>query len=286
MFAPATLDRLRSSGEIRIGFQRHTPPFSYATPEAWPVGYSVALATGMTDALALRIGTPLRIHPVEVTSATRTDRLVSGEIDIECGSTTITQARQRHVAFSRPIFHTAHRVALKPGRSFSNLHASRVTGIAGSTSHRELLESCGARCMPHFVGQSSIGEAFDAFLNDDEIDGIVADEVILAGLMLRSRHGAFTLADARLGGECYGFMMPHGDRAFHEAVNDALDAMLRAPDFVRRYARWFDRPLPGLGFSLNLDFQRQLPHLVRPSHESAAAGQLRITPTRHPRGNT
>lgn len=284
MFAPTTLDRMHSSGEIRIGFQRHTPPFSYATPEDWPVGYSVALATEMTDALAFRIGTPLRIHPVEITSATRTDRLLSGAIDIECGSTTITQARQRHVAFSRPVFHTAHRVALKPGRSLSNPHASRVTGITGSTSHHALLESYGGRCEPHFVGLPSIGEAFDAFLNDDEIDGIVADEVILAGLMLRSRQGGLTLADARLGGECYGFMMRPADRAFHEAVNDALDAVLQAPDFARRYARWFDRPLPGLGFSLNLDFQRQLPLLVRPIPESAA-GQLRITPTRQPRGS-
>ena len=280
-----TLDRLRMRGEIRIGFQRHTPPFSYATREQWPIGYSVALATEGTDALALRLGAPLRMLPVEVTSSTRTARLISGEIDIECGSTTITEARQRQVAFSRPIFHTAHRLALKARRSLSSPHTLRVTGITGSTSHRALLDASGGRCTPHFVGRPSIGEAFDAFVEDDEIDGIVADEVILAGLMRRAHQGGLVLAGERLGSEHYGFMMRHADHAFHDAVNHALGAVLQAPDFARRYARWFDRPLPGLGFSLGLDFERQLPHLTRPGPESAA-GSLQTPPTRHPRGST
>lgn len=280
-----TLERLRLRGEIRIGFQRHTPPFSYATPQQWPIGYSVALATEVTGALAARLGTTLRMLPVEVTSATRTDRLISGDIDIECGSTTITEERQRHVAFSRPIFHTAHRIALKAERSVSSQRTIRITGITGSTSHRALLDASVAGCTPHFVGHPSIGEAFSAFLEDGEIDGIVADEVILAGLVLRSPQGGLTFTKARLGSEHYGFMMRHADRAFHEAVNHALGAVLQAPDFVSRHARWFDRPLPGLGFSLGLDFEHQLARLTRAGPESAA-GQQRIPPNRHPRGST
>lgn len=281
MRSAPTLEYLRLRGEIRMGFQRHTPPFSYTTQEQWPIGYSVALATEVADALAARLGTPLRIQAVEVTSTTRTELLISGAIDIECGSTTITEERQRHVAFSRPIFHTAHRVALKAERSLSGTRAIRVTGITGSTSHRALLDESAPGCAPHFVGRPSIGEAFDAFLEDGQIDGIVADEVILAGLMLHSRQGGVTLTEERFGGEHYGFMMRPGDRTFHEAVDHALGTVLEAPDFVRRYAPWFDRPLPGLGFSLGLDFDRQLPHLIRPEPE-LAAGQLCITPISHP----
>lgn len=277
MRSDPTLERLRQRGEIRVGFQRHTPPFSYMAQEQWPIGYSVSLAIEVVDALAMRLGVPLRMRVVEVTSTTRTDMLISGAIDMECGSTTITEARQRHVAFSRPIFHTAHRVALKAGRSLSGARAIRVTGITGSTSHLALLCASAPGCAPHFVGHPSIGAAFDAFLSDGQIDGIVADEVILAGLMLRSRQRGITLAEERYGGEHYGFMMRPGDRALHDTVNQALGAVLQAPEFARRYAPWFNGPLPGLGFSLGLDFTRQLPHLMRPEPKLATE-QLHITP--------
>lgn len=264
----STLEHVRLRGAIRIGFQRHTPPFSYATKEHWPVGYSVALATDVVDALAARLNTPLRIQPVEVTSATRTRMLLNDSIDIECGSTTITAARRQKVAFSRPIFHTAHRVALKAGRSLSGGQALCITGITGSTSQLALLDAGTPGCAPEFVGRPSIGDAFGTFLENEQVDGIVADEVILASLMLRAPRNGVTLADVRLGGEHYGFMMRLGDLAFHEAVDRALAVVMRSDDFAQRYACWFERPLPGLGASLGLDFGRQLPHLVRPASGS------------------
>lgn len=261
------MKRLASSGEIRIGFQRHTPPFSYAAAHApWPSGYSVALATEAMAVLALSIGVPLRIHPVEVTSTTRTDMLLQGEIDIECGSTTITAERNRQVAFSRPIFHTAHRVALKAGRSLQYAHPIRVTGIGESTSHHALLKAF-ATFAPdralNFVGHQSIGDAFDAFVQYDDIDAIVADEVILAGLLSGSGPRGIRMVEQRIGGEHYGFMMRLSDAAFRHAVDHALSTVLDAPGFVRSYAVWFDRPLPGLGFSLGLDFGQQRRYLTR-----------------------
>lgn len=259
----SSLERLRRRGEIRIGFQRHTPPFSYETADGgWPIGYSVMLAKEVVLAIASHLGSPLRIHPVEVTSSTRTALLSSEAIDIECGSTTITEERKRFVAFSRPIFHTSHRIALKAGCSLSTTCPVRITGISGSTSHQVLLNGVSPECTLHFVGYPSIGEAFEAFLHDPHIDSIVADEVILAGLMRRAPLGGAMLVEERLGGESYGFMMRLEEQALHHAVNRALGVVLEASDFAHRYAPWFDSPLPGLGFSLGLDFSRQLEHLI------------------------
>jgi len=267
------MERILSSGEIRIGFQRHTPPFSYAAANApWPSGYCVALASEAMDVLACSLGVPLRIHPVEVTSTTRTGMLLQGEIDIECGSTTITAERQRRVAFSRPIFHTAHRVALKAGRSLHDAHPIHVTGIGESTSHRALLDAsrtfAPTRVM-RFAGRPSIGEAFDAFLHDDDIDAIVADEVILAGLLSGAGASGVTMVEPRIGGEYYGFMMRLCDTAFQQAIDRALSAVMDAPGFVQSYASWFERPLAGLGFSLGLNFRLQRKHLIQPADASA-----------------
>ena len=208
----------------------------------------------------------LRIRPIEVTSSTRTDLLKNHIIDIECGSTTITEERKRKFAFSRPIFHTSHRIALKKGRSLESTGLIHITGIKESTSHGALLGKIEPKRNLHFIGYSSIGEAFDAFLYDSCIDGIVADEVILAGLLGRLPLDAMVLAEERLGGEYYGFMMRHEDRSLCQAVDRALGDILEAPDFVHHYAPWFDNTLPGLGFSIGLGFSRQLEHLISPIH--------------------
>ncbi|WP_306321421.1 MULTISPECIES: transporter substrate-binding domain-containing protein [unclassified Streptomyces] len=247
----------REGAPIRVGFQRSTPPFSYATaaPDERfePIGYSVDVAR-MT--LSKVFGGAHATPPweaVEVTSATREALLAEGRIDIECGSTTITRERLTRCAFSRPIFRTSHRIAVKPG-ALAAASAVKVVGIRGSTS-QAALESSGGVGFPYtFVGVDSIGAARDAFLADPGIGAMVADEVILRSLLGggETRSGA-SLLDVRLGGECYGFMMRRRDREFLRAVDAALEQVLTSDEYPEILSAWFVDSLPGLGFGLGMD---------------------------------
>lgn len=239
---------------VRVGLQRSTPPFSYApTAEFRPVGYSVDLARLALDRVFSGAGGVPPLDAVEVTSSTRQRLLAERRIDIECGSTTITRERSRRCAFSRPVFRTAHRIAVKPGADLT-AGRPRVVGIQGSTS-QAALESHADLGFDHaFVGVRSIGEARDAFLADRQIDAMVADEVILRALLRGSGAPAGTeLLDVRLGGENYGFMMRHEDAAFVRAVDDALADVFASEEYTRLVERWFVDELPGLGFGLGMD---------------------------------
>jgi glutamate/aspartate transport system substrate-binding protein len=262
MHTPSDLDDICRRGVIRVGFQRHTPPFSYATGAGFaPVGYSVDLARRVVAGIARCAATDIEIRAVEVTSSTRAAMLETGDIDIECGSTTITAERRRHVAFSRPIFHTSHRIAMKAGHPRVAGAPLCITGIHGSTSHMALLENAGAFPGLRFLGRTSIGAAFEAFRDETSIDAMVADEVILGALLRRPPTLPASLLDARFGGEHYGFMMRRGDPAFVAAVDRELDIVLGSASFRSLHATWFSHALPGLGFDLGMAISGEMQRL-------------------------
>ncbi|MFB7944806.1 transporter substrate-binding domain-containing protein [Kitasatospora phosalacinea] len=240
-----------ADGSIRIGFQRNTPPFSYSPTAGFrPIGYSVDLA-GLV--LARIHGGADRIPPVEaveVTSTTREGLLDAGRIDLECGSTTITDERRRRFAFSRPIFRTSHRIALKGDPGPGSL---RVVGIQGSTSQAALESEPDPGFGYAFTGVPSIGAARDAFLSDDGIDAMVADEVILRSLLAGAARPDVRLLDLRLGGEDYGFLLRKDDGELREAVDEALSGVFGSPGHRTLVDTWFTGELPGLGFSLEMD---------------------------------
>ncbi|MEU6822447.1 transporter substrate-binding domain-containing protein [Streptomyces atriruber] len=231
-------------GTLRVGFQRNTPPFSYAPDPAFePIGYSVDLARLVLAKAFDGTRQPPPLEAVEVTSTTREGLLAEGRIDIECGSTTITEARLQRCAFSLPIFRTAHRIAVKPGAktgATAGTGARRVVGIQGSTSQAALASAPDPGFAFTFVGVPSIGAAFDAFLDDPLVDAMVADEVILRTLLLGDRTpDGVTLLDVRLGEESYGFMMRKDDPEFVRAVDAALADVLASDAYPKLLDTWF-----------------------------------------------
>ncbi len=243
MLHELTLERLARRREIRIGFQRHTPPFSSTTGDAFePLGYSVDLAQAVVERLSARCRNPLAIIPIETTSTTREAMLLAGEFDIECGSTTITDRRRQRVAFSQPIFQTSHRVALRRYASTATGKTLRITGIDGSTSQAALLSQAPAGWDFEFQGHPSIGQAFDAYRFDSKVDGLVADEVILASLLSQAGDTETTMLEQRMGLESYGFMLRQTDRELLAAVDDALGYLLGSAVVLQRLARWLSAP--------------------------------------------
>ncbi|MET8683127.1 transporter substrate-binding domain-containing protein [Streptomyces sp. NPDC004732] len=231
---------------LRVGFQRNTPPFSHATAGTAafePIGYSVDLARLVLAKVFDGTRPPPSLEAVEVTSSTREGLLAEGRIDIECGSTTITEARLGRCAFSTPIFRTSHRIAVKPGATAGTAGTAgprRVVGIQGSTSQAALESAPDPGFACTFAGVPSIGAALDAFLDDPRIDAMVADEVILRTLLRGDRTpDGVTLLDVRLGAESYGFMMRKDDPEFVRAVDAALADVFASDAYPKLLDTWF-----------------------------------------------
>lgn len=103
--ATTTLDRIKQSGHIKLGYRSDAAPFSYQGESGKASGYSVALCQNVADAVKTELGlSALSVDWVPVTLDDRFAAVQKGDVDLLCGADTRTLGRMKEVAFSIPIF--------------------------------------------------------------------------------------------------------------------------------------------------------------------------------------
>lgn len=100
----ATLDRVRETGVLRLGYLTAARPFSYRDESGKPAGYAVALCERIATDLQQKLGKPLRSEFIAVEAETRFDAVRDGNVDLLCGGGTPTLELREKVSFSIPIF--------------------------------------------------------------------------------------------------------------------------------------------------------------------------------------
>ena len=145
-----TLKKVHDSGTVIIGYRESSIPFSYLNARGEPIGYSIDLGRAIVDAMSNELnGQTLKIKFVPVTSESRIGAVKSGEVDLECGSTTNNTERQKEVAFSPIMFVAGTKLLVKresPIQSFRDLNGKSVVVTAGTTNEqamRKLAEKFG-----------------------------------------------------------------------------------------------------------------------------------------------
>jgi ABC-type amino acid transport substrate-binding protein len=101
----ATLDRVKETGKLTLGYRTDAQPFSYRDTSGAPAGYSVALCQRIADQVKAELGLPtLSVEWVPVTVPDRFSDVQQGKIDLLCGGASATLTRMKEVSFSIPIF--------------------------------------------------------------------------------------------------------------------------------------------------------------------------------------
>lgn len=124
-----TLEKIRATGVISVGYREGSVPFSYLDRQLQPVGFSIDICRKVVTAIRDRLGLKsLAVRLVPMTPATRIPLVANGSIDLECGVTTHTLERQKSVAFSVTTFVTESRLVSR--RAFAN---RQYRGYAGES---------------------------------------------------------------------------------------------------------------------------------------------------------
>ena len=227
-----TLDQVRESGILKIGYREDAAPFSYKNAIGQPAGYTVELCQGVATAIADDLGlAQLALQYVPVTASNRFDAITGGQIDLLCGATTATLSRREVIDFSLGTFIDGGGVLLPvdaPG-SFDQLAGQKVGVNAGTTTEAALgraLERHGIEAEVVLVGSHEEGLAK---LEAGEIAAYFGDQAILIFLAagsatpdkLKLGEGQFTL-------EPYALGMRRGDDDFRLAVDRALSNIYRS----------------------------------------------------------
>jgi glutamate/aspartate transport system substrate-binding protein len=238
-----TLDKIKETGVIQLGNRASSRPFSFLGSDGRPAGFSVDLCVQVADAIKESLKLPgLKVAWVTVTPADRIGQLVKGNIDLECGSTTITFGRMEQVAFS-------HMISVDGGSLLAtvdsgigavrDLAGKRVGVIPNTTTQKAIAAAlAGASIQATVVPVAEHGEGLRG-LEEGRLDAYASDRILLAGLLAAAGNPAkLRLSDEFFSYEPYGLMMRRGDNAFQAQVNRTLSTLYRS-GLVQIYERWF-----------------------------------------------
>ena len=258
-----TLKKVHESGAIAIGYREASFPFSYAAKESPnPLGYSVDLCQGVVDEIVRELnGSPIRIDYQLVTSDTRMEAVVSGKVDLECGSTTGNIERQKSVAFSPVMFVAGTKLMVKKNsgiNSYKDL-AGKILVVTSGTTNETAMKLLNEKYKLDItiVSARDHEESYN-LLADGKADAFATDDVLLYGFIARKKAEAtMAVVGDFITYEAYGLMFRKDDPQMAVAVAQAFAVMARTGGLVANYHKWFLQRTP-TGELIDLPISLQL----------------------------
>lgn len=252
-----TLAKIKSTGTVTMGVRESSGVLSYTLGDGKYTGYHVEICQRVLGDIQKQLGlAKLDIKYQPVTSQNRIPLVQNGTVDIECGSATNNQARQRDVAFAVTTFVEEVRIAVKANsgiNSIKDLNGKNVATTTGTTSVQTLRkhERAAGVDFKEVYGKDHA----DSFLllESGRADAFVMDGSLLAGLIARSKNPAdFKIVGEVLSVEPIAIMFRKDDPAFKKAVDDSIIAMMKSGEINKIYDKWFMQPTPPNGVKMNM----------------------------------
>jgi glutamate/aspartate transport system substrate-binding protein len=261
-----TLQKVRTKGEVAVGYRDASIPLSYLSPRNEPIGYSIDICRAIVDAMSTEVSRDLTIKWVSVTSETRIKALTDGQIDLECGSTTSNLERKKVVDFSPVIFVAGTKLMVKKGspvKSFRDLAGRTVVVTSGTTNEKTMRDLAAKfRIDMSIVTGRDHADSY-AQLVAGKADAFATDDVLLYGFIaLNKAQDDFTVVGDFLSYDPYGIMFRKDDPQLKALVTTTLHDLAASRELEQTYNKWFLRQLP-TGQRLNLPMSAQLAEIMR-----------------------
>lgn len=240
-----TLSKIRASGEFVVGHRESSAPFSYIDSSGKPTGYSVDLCLYIFEHLKTELKrADLKVKYVALKPADRIAAVKDGRVDVECGSTTNTVARQKDVAFSYTTFVAGARLLAKKEanfKGFADLRGKTIVATEKTTTADLLKKAFSERNIPvTIIFAKDHAEAFQK-MQSGEVAAVANDDALLVGLIAKSgTPDAFDFVGKFLSVEPYGVMLRKDDPAFAKSVSSAFVNLFESGEIRKLYAKWFE----------------------------------------------
>ncbi|MEN3977500.1 transporter substrate-binding domain-containing protein [Acinetobacter sp. CWB-B33] len=267
-----TLDKIKKSGTIVLGYRDSSIPFSYiADNPNQPVGYAHDLQLKVVEAVKKKLNMPdLKVRYNLVTSQNRIPLVSNGTVDLECGSTTNNKERQQQVAFSTGFFEVGSRLltAKDSGvKDFADLKGKKLVTTAGTTSERYIRQHEKELGIGEVISAKDHAESF-LMLQNGRAAAFMMDDILLAGEKSKAQDpNKWEIVGTAPIHEIYGCMMRKGDTGFKQVVDDAIKATYSSGEINAMYKKWFQMPIPPKNINLNFPMSDQLKALISNPHD-------------------
>ena len=268
--AQGTLDKIKQTGTITVGHRDASIPFSYYDDQQKAVGYAMDICAAIVDAVRKQVPN-LKVNYQLVTSANRIPLMANGTIDLECGSTTNNVERQQQVSFTNTHFIPANRWVSKKSsnlKTLNDLKGKTIVSTAGTSNLKLITQINGDKNLGmNIISANGHPEAFQ-MVETGRAVAFVMDDILLYSLVANSRNpGEFELSKEFLSLEPYGIMLRKDDPAFQKIADDATAELYKSGRINAIYDKWFNKPIPPKGITLNVPQSDQLKRIFKnPTH--------------------
>ena len=254
--AQGVLERVARSGQLQLIGPADVPPMLSLDAQGRPEGYGVVVANRVAALLSQAVGKPVQLRYEAVAGAAQlAQRLGEGKAELACG-VPFTWAREMVVDFTLPIGISGLRLLAPAGRftgAPEALAGRRIGVVRDSLAETELRGmQPAAKSVPFADPKAAL-----AALVAGQVDGVIGDSALLAGLVRQQRLSGLALTPEvpyeRYAVAC---VVPENDSQFRDLVNRAITQLLQGyldgePQSVAEVDRWL-----GPGSALNLSQEK------------------------------
>ena len=255
-----TLDRIRDSGRIKLGYLVDQRPFSYRNEAGEAEGYGVDLCRQIAAEVKTRVP-GLAVDWVPVTADRRIGEVELGSIDILCSPMSVTLERRKDVAFSVPVFAAGNRAVMRAdsaavlrdalaetrplrpvwrGSPAAKVLKGATFGAVTGTTTVDWLEErrsafqVDAKIVPVADYRTGLQQ-----LRDRKIDVLFGEGSLVMGAMDDAARKDLVVFDRQFTHEAGAFALSRNDDDFRLLVDAALSKFFESGDFRALYSKSF-----------------------------------------------
>ncbi len=248
--ATPTMDRISSSGKLRVAITGSQPPFNMTTKSGESIGMEVDLARALASSMNVEV------EFISKDFADLLDAVESGEADMALSGLTMTPERNRRLAFAGPYFISGKGLittsaTLAKTDSAEDLGGKNVklAALAGSTS-LVFVENAIDGATP--VPVKNYDEGIQKVISG-EVHAMVADFPICLVALFQHPDAGLESAISPFTFEPLGAALPANDALFLNLVQNYMGMLEQSGLMTALRAKWFEdgswlAKLPGPAF--------------------------------------
>src|SRR6202047_3386457 len=222
-----TAQKIKAFGAIPIGPRASSVPFSYLDDSQKPIGFSLELCNLVVAKVKTRLGLPgLKVAYQAVNSSNRIPLVKNGTVDIECGSTANTVARQQEVAYSVIFYAPQFKwISLKSSglKTTDDLKGKTVAVTQGTNTAQFVAKLNTEKGLGMKILQGKDHAESFLLVETGRAAAFMEDDILLAGL--KATAGSpddFAFLTDAFPSDPYGLVVSRDDPGFKQLVDEVL----------------------------------------------------------------
>ena len=225
--------KIEAKGEIIVGLDDSFPPMGFRE-DGELVGYDIDLAKAVGEEL----GVEIVLQPIEWKN--KELELNNGNIDVIWNGFTITEERKENLLMSDPYMKNAQVIVVtneSPVQTLADLNGKKVAVQDGSSAQEAIEENAEfASSIEQLDFKENVTALMD--LSIGQVDAVAVD-LVVANYYLGKEPNKYRILDEQLAPEEYGIGFRKGEVAFHDKVEEALDALEANGTLQTINEKWF-----------------------------------------------